>query len=140
MPQKPQLVRGLGLMGASAVAVGTIIGSGVFLVANEMTRGMGTPAGVFFVWVFGGALSITGALAYAELATMMPDAGGEYVYLREAYGPLWGFLYGWMQFLIGKPGSLATLGAGFARYFAFFFPALPQKWVSFTIIALLAFV
>jgi APA family basic amino acid/polyamine antiporter len=124
------LVRGLGLWGASAVVVGTIIGSGVFLVANEMTRGMGMPAGVFLVWVFGGLLSLTGALAYAELATMMPEAGGEYNYLKEAYGPLWGFLYGWMQFLIGKPGSLATLGAGFARFLTLFFPALTQNLFS----------
>src|SRR5258708_8486826 len=105
-----------------------------------MTRGMGTPRGVFFVWMLGGVLSLTGALAYAELATMMPEAGGEYTYLREAYGPLWGFLYGWMQFLSGKPGSLCTLGAGFARCFSFFFPSLPQKLVAFSMIALLGFV
>ena len=117
---KPGLIRALGLWGASSVVVGTVIGSGIFLVANDMTSGMGTPAGVFFVWVLGGALSLTGALAYAELGAMLPEAGGEYVYLREAYGPLWGFLYGWMQFLVGKPGSLATLGAGFALYFTFF--------------------
>jgi len=135
--KQPGLIRGLSLTGASAVAVGTIIGSGVFLVAKEMTLGMGTPGGVFMIWVIGGALSLSGALAYAELAAMMPEAGGEYVYLREAYGPLWGFLYGWMQFLIGKPGSLATLGAGFARYFGFFFPGLPGKLVSFSLICLL---
>src|SRR5258708_36054167 len=105
-----------------------------------MTRGMGTPRGVFFVWMLGGVLSLTGALDYAELAAMMPESGGEYTYLREAYGPMWGFLYGWMQFLIGKPGSLATLGAGFARYLSFFFPTLPQKAVAFGLIAFLGFV
>lgn len=135
--KQPQLVRGLTLTGASTVAVGTIIGSGVFLVAKKMTLGMGTPAGVFLIWVLGGALSLTGALAYAELATMMPEAGGEYAYLREGYGPLWGFLYGWMQVLIGKPGSIATLGAGFAIYLGYFFPTLPEKWVSFALICLL---
>lgn len=134
------LIRGLGLWGASSVVVGTVIGSGIFLVANEMTRGMGTPAGVFLIWVLGGAMSLTGALAYAELATMMPEAGGEYVYLREAYGSLWGFLYGWMQFLVAKPGSLATLGAGFARYFAAFFPALNPRLVAFGIIIVLGIV
>jgi len=138
--KQPQLIRGLGLMGASAVVIGTTIGSGVFLVSAEMTRGMGTPAGVFFVWIFGGLLSLTGALAYAELAAAMPQAGGEYNYLRAGYGPLWGFLYGWMQLLIAKPGSLATLGAGFARYFSFFFPSLPQKAVSFSMICLLGVV
>src|ERR1035438_10765222 len=138
--EQPTLIRGLGLMGASAVVIGTTIGSGVFLVSAEMTRGMGTPAGVFFVWIFGGALSLTGALAYAELAAAMPEAGGEYNYLRAGYGPLAAFLYGWMPMLIGKPGSLATLGAGFARYFSFFFPSLPQKAVSFTMICLLGVV
>ena len=74
MTTEPKLIRGLGLMGASAVVIGTTIGSGVFLVSAEMTRGMGTPAGVFFVWIFGGLLSLTGALAYAELAAAMPEA------------------------------------------------------------------
>ncbi len=137
---KPGLERALGLWGTSAVVVGTIIGSGIFLVANDMTAGMGTPAGVFFIWILGGALSLTGALAYAELGAMLPEAGGEYVYLREAYGPLWGFLYGWMQFLVGKPGSLATLGAGFALYFTFFFPQLNLRWVAFSIIVVLGIV
>ena len=134
------LVRALGLWGASAVVVGTVIGSGIFLVANEMARGMGTPAGVFFVWVFGGLLSLTGALAYAELAAMIPEAGGPYVYLREAYGPLWGFLFGWMQVLVAKSGSIATLGAGFALYFTFFFPHLNLKLVAFVVIFLLGVV
>ncbi len=140
MTQQPKLVRGLGLMGASSVVIGTTIGSGVFLVSAEMTRGMGTPAGVFFVWIFAGALSLAGALTYAELASALPEAGGEYNYLRAGYGPLWAFLYGWMQMLIGKPGSLATLGAGFARYCSFFFPTVPQKAVSFATIVLLGVV
>ena len=139
-PIGPQLVRGLGLAGACAVVVGTVIGSGIFLVANDMTRGVGTPAWVFFVWVFGGLLSLSGALAYAELAAMLPEAGGPYVFLREAYGPLWGFLFGWMQFLIAKSGSIATLGAGFALYFTFFFPALNLRLVAFLIIGVLAIV
>ncbi len=140
MSSKPELVRGLGLWGASSVVVGTVIGSGIFIVANSMTRGMGSPAGVFFVWVFGGLLSLTGALAYAEVAAMMPKAGGEYVYLRTAYGPLWGFLYGWMQFTVAKAGSLATLGAGFAIYLRYFFPDLPAKWIAFWIIVVLGIV
>jgi amino acid transporter/spore germination protein YaaH len=102
-----------------------------------MTRGVGTPAAVFFVWVFGGLLSLSGALAYAELGAMLPEAGGEYVYLREAYGPLWGFLYGWSQFLVMKTASIATLAAGFALYFTFFFPSLNLKAVAVIVVAVL---
>lgn len=137
---KPELVRGLGLFGACSVVVGTVIGSGIFLVANDMARGVGTPGWVFVVWIFGGLLSISGALAYAELSAMLPKAGGPYVFLSAAYGPLWGFLFGWMQFLIAKTGSIATLGAGFALYLTFFFPALNLKVVAFSIIAVLAIV
>lgn len=137
---KPELVRGLGLWGASSVVVGTVIGSGIFLVANDMARGVGTPGWVFVVWIFGGLLSLSGALAYAELSAMLPKAGGPYAFLGAAYGPLWGFLFGWMQFLIAKTGSIATLGAGFALYFTFFFPALNLKAVAFAIIAVLAIV
>jgi amino acid transporter/spore germination protein YaaH len=135
--RQTELIRGLGVWGASSVVVGTIIGSGIFLVSSTMTRGVGTPAAVFFVWVFGGLLSLSGALAYAELGAMLPEAGGEYVYLREAYGPLWGFLYGWSQFLVMKTASIATLAAGFALYFTFFFPALNLKAVAVIVVAVL---
>ncbi|MGH9577014.1 MAG: amino acid permease, partial [Terriglobales bacterium] len=132
------LVRGLGIWGAGAIVVGTVIGSGIFLVASSMTRGVGTPAMVFFVWVFGGLLSLTGALAYAELGAMMPESGGEYAYLRESYGPLWAFLYGWSQFLVMKTASVATLATGFALYFTIFFPGLNIKAVAVTLVVLLA--
>ena len=135
--RQTELIRGLGAWGASSVVVGTIIGSGIFLVSSTMTRGVGTPAAVFFVWVFGGLLSLSGALAYAELGAMLPEAGGEYVYLREAYGPLWGFLYGWSQFLVMKTASIATLAAGFALYFTFFFPSLNLKAVAVIVVAVL---
>jgi amino acid transporter len=137
MNKRHELIRGLGVWGASSVVVGTIIGSGIFLVSSTMTRGVGTPAAVFFVWVFGGLLSLSGALAYAELGAMLPEAGGEYVYLREAYGPLWGFLYGWSQFLVMKTASIATLAAGFALYFTFFFPSLNLKAVAVIVVAVL---
>jgi APA family basic amino acid/polyamine antiporter len=81
---------------------------------------------VFFVWVFGGLLSLAGALSYAELAAAMPEAGGEYVYLREAYGPMWGFLYSWTQMWVAKSGSIATLATGFFYYLANFFPGLDR--------------
>lgn len=119
-----ELRRDLGLWGAVAIVVGTVIGSGIFLVPRAMVLRVGTPAMVFAVWVFGGTLSLCGALSYAELAAAMPEAGGEYVYLREAYGPLWGFLYGWTQTWVAKSGSIATLATGFFYYLTNFFPVL----------------
>ncbi|MGA2580684.1 MAG: amino acid permease [Bryobacteraceae bacterium] len=119
-----ELRRDLGLWGAIAIVVGTVIGSGIFLVPRAMVLRVGSPSMVFVVWVFGGLLSLCGALSYAELAAAMPEAGGEYVYLREAYGPLWGFLYGWTQMWVAKSGSIATLATGFFYYLTNFFPSL----------------
>jgi len=118
------LRRELGLWGASSIVVGTIIGSGIFLVPTAMIKQVGTPAMVFAVWIAGGLLALAGALAYAELSTAMPEAGGEYVYLREAYGPFWGFVYGWTQMWVAKSGSVATLATAFFYYLANFRPSL----------------
>ncbi|HYL35828.1 MAG TPA: amino acid permease [Bryobacteraceae bacterium] len=123
------LKRDLGIWSAAAIVVGTVIGSGIFLVPNSMVKNVGTPGMVFAVWIFGGMLSLFGALSYAELAAAMPEAGGEYVYLREAYGPLWGFLYGWTQMWVAKSGSIATLATGFFIYLANFQPELEKIWV-----------
>jgi len=111
-----QLIRGLTLVAAISIVVGNVIGTGVFLKARVMTCNVGTPAMVLIVYVVAGLLSLAGALTYAELAAMMPKAGGEYVFLREAYGPRWAFLYGWMSFFIGKAGSQAALGVQFANF------------------------
>ncbi len=113
---KNQLVRGLSLIAAISIVIGNVIGTGVFLKARVMTCNVGTPKMVLLVYVVAGLLSLAGALTYAELAAMMPRAGGEYVFLREAYGPRWAFLYGWMSFFIGKAGSQAALGVGFAIF------------------------
>ena len=110
------LVRGLGLVAAMAVLVGDVIGTGVFLKSRVMTCNVGTPGMVVTVWVVGGLLSLTGALVYAELAAMMPHAGGEYVFIREAYGRLWGFLYGWTRFFVASTGGIAGLATGFAIF------------------------
>jgi APA family basic amino acid/polyamine antiporter len=110
------LVRGLGALAATAIVVGDVIGTGVFLKARVMTCNVGTPGLVVLVWVVGGLLSLAGALTYAELAAMMPRAGGEYVFIREAYGRLWGFLYGWTRFFVATTGGLAGLAAGFAIF------------------------
>ena len=110
------LVRGLGLLAAIAIVVADVIGTGVFLKARVMTCNVGHPAMVVTVWVVGGLLSLAGALTYAELAVLMPRAGGEYVFIREAYGRLWGFLYGWTRFFVASTGGLAGLAAGFAIF------------------------
>ena len=112
---KPDLSRDLGLSHAGAVVVGTIIGSGIFLVPAEMMQAVGSARVVYLAWVVGGLLSFFGALTYAELGAMKPAAGGEYVYVRDAYGPLAGFLYAWTWFLIAKPASIATIVTGLVR-------------------------
>jgi APA family basic amino acid/polyamine antiporter len=112
---RPELSRDLGLSHAGAVVVGTIIGSGIFLVPSEMMQAVGTARLVYLAWIVGGLLSFFGALTYAELGAMKPQAGGEYVYVRDAYGPLAGFLYSWTTFLIAKPASIATITTGLVR-------------------------
>jgi APA family basic amino acid/polyamine antiporter len=119
-----ELKRELGLWGAVAIVIGTVIGSGIFIVPRIMIQNVGTPQLVFTVWIVGGLLSLAGALTYAELAAAMPEAGGEYVYLTEAYGPIWGYLYGWTQMWVAKSGSIATLATGFFLYLANFWPSL----------------
>src|SRR5580692_9992943 len=112
---RPELARDLGVSHASAVVVGTIIGSGIFLVPTEMMQAVGSARLVYLAWLVGGLLSFFGALTYAELGAMKPQAGGEYVYVRDAYGPLGGFLYGWTWFVIAKPASIATVATGLVR-------------------------
>lgn len=119
-----ELKRDLGPWAAASIVVGTVIGSGIFLAPRLMAQRVGTPEMVFVVWVAGGLLSLCGALSYAELAAALPEAGGEYAYLREAYGPLWGFLYSWTQMWVAKSGSIAALATGFFYYLATFFPKL----------------
>jgi basic amino acid/polyamine antiporter, APA family len=119
-----ELRRELGTWAAASIVVGTVIGSGIFLVPRAMVQRVGTPEMVFVVWVFGGLLSLAGALSYSELAAAMPEAGGEYAYLREAYGPIWGYLYSWTQMWVAKSGSIATLATGFFYYLTTFFPVL----------------
>ena len=124
------LVKGLGVYGATSVVAGTMIGTAIFLVPSDMLRDLGTPLLVLAVWIFAGILSLFGALGYAELGAAIPEAGGEYVYLHRAYGPLVGFLYGWTQFLVAKSTSIATISTGFLLYLAYFFPRLGRVLFS----------
>lgn len=119
----PELARDLGPSHATAVVVGTIIGSGIFLVPAEMMQAVGSAELVYLAWIIGGLLSFFGALTYAELGAMKPQAGGEYVYVRDGYGPLAGFLYAWTTFLVSKPASIATITTGLVRILGTF-PAL----------------
>ncbi len=112
--EKQTLVRGLGLVAAISVIIGNVIGTGVFLKARVMTCNVGSPKWVIAAWVAAGLLSLAGALTYAELTAMKPEAGGEYVFLRDTYGKLSSFLYGWMQIVIAKPGAQAAAGMAFA--------------------------
>jgi APA family basic amino acid/polyamine antiporter len=126
-----ELKRALGPWAAASMVVGTVIGSGIFLVPKTMIRNVGSLEAVYAVWVVGGLLSLAGALSYAELAAALPEAGGEYAFLREAYGPLWGFIYSWTQMWVAKSGSIATLATGFFLYLTNFFE--PLKGVIYTV-------
>ena len=112
----PKLIRGLGLIDASMIVVGSMIGSGIFIVSAESARLVGAPGWLLVAWALGGVLTITGALCCAELAAMWPRAGGQYVFLREAYGPSIGFLFGWSLFLIIQTGTIAAVAVAFANF------------------------
>src|SRR5213082_236205 len=120
-----KFVRGLGLLDSTMLVAGSMIGSGIFIVSADIARLVGSAGWLLVVWAVTGVLTIVAALTYGELAAMMPKAGGQYVYLREAYSPLWGFLYGWTLFLVIQTGTIAAVAVGFARYSGVLVP-----WVS----------
>src|SRR5262245_48770729 len=127
--EKIQLIRGLTLTGTTALVIGTVIGTGVFLKAAPMAQGVGSPTLVMVAWVAAGLLTLAGALTYAELGAMLPHAGGEYVYLRHSYGDASAFLFGWQRFIVAGSASIAALGAGFAVFLSAFLP-LNQVWAE----------
>ncbi|MGA3344986.1 MAG: amino acid permease [Terracidiphilus sp.] len=120
----PRLVQSLGLFSSTALVVGSMIGSGVFIVDADIARGTNSPALLLGAWVLTAVLTMTAALSYGELAAMMPKAGGQYVYLRESLGPLWGFLYGWTLFLVIQTGTIAAVAVAFGKFLGVFFPAI----------------
>ena len=123
-PEEPGLVRSLGSFDATMLVVGIVVGSGIFLTTGLMAKEIPSASLILLAWVFGGLHAIAGALAFAELGAAMPEAGGQYVYLRRAYGPFVGFLFGWVAFSVYLTGIVAALAIGFAEYFGYFFPAL----------------
>jgi len=128
--QDQELVKGLGLMSATTLVMGSMIGSGVFIVAADIARLVNSPALLIAAWVVTGFMTVAAALSYGELAAMMPHAGGQYVYLREALGPLWGWLYGWTLFLVIQTGTIAAVGVAFGKFLGVFFPSVSSThWI-----------
>ena len=118
--------RGLGLYDATMLVVGAMIGSGIFIVSAQMARQLGSPGWLLVAWVVTGVMTVTAALSYGELAAMMPRAGGQYVYLREAFSPLWGFLYGWTLFLVIQTGTIAAVAVAFGRFTGVLMPGIAE--------------
>src|SRR6478672_10308445 len=129
--QDKELVKGLGLTSATMLVMGSMIGSGIFIVSAEISREVSSPALLIGAWLVTGFLTIVGALCYGELAAMMPRAGGQYVYLRESLGPLWGFLYGWTLFLVIQTGTIAAVGVAFGKFLGHFYPHAisADRWI-----------
>ncbi|HKU26726.1 MAG TPA: amino acid permease, partial [Candidatus Sulfotelmatobacter sp.] len=125
-PGDSQFRRGLGLFDSTMLVVGVMIGSGIFIVSADMAREIGSPGWLLVAWMIAGALTIAGALSYGELSAMMPQAGGMYVYLREAYSPLWGFLYGWTLFTVIQTGTIAAVAVACARFTGVLFPSISE--------------
>ncbi len=122
-----KLVRGLGPLDATMIVIGSMIGSGIFITSAESTRLLGAPGWLILAWAMAGLLTITGALCCAELAAMMPKAGGQYVFLRQAYGPSIGFLFGWTLFLVIQTGTIAAVAIAFAKFAGVFFPTVATE-------------
>lgn len=127
MAQEEKFVRGLGLLDSTMIVAGSMIGSGIFIVSADISRQVGSPGWLMVVWLVTGALTLMAALSYGELAAMMPKAGGQYVYLREAFSPLWGFLYGWTLFMVIQTGTIAAVAVGFARYLGVLWPRISES-------------
>jgi APA family basic amino acid/polyamine antiporter len=127
---EPGFLQGLGLLDATMLVAGSMIGSGVFIVSADIARQVGSAGWLLVAWLVTGVFTVSAALSYGELAAMMPRAGGQYVYLREAYGPLWGFLYGWTLFLVIQTGTIAAVTVAFSRYLGVLAPAIsPTAWI-----------
>ncbi|MBZ5552540.1 MAG: amino acid permease [Acidobacteriia bacterium] len=132
---RPELVKGLGLFSSTTLVMGSMIGSGIFIVSADMASQIKSPGLLLLAWVVTGIVTIIGALSYGELAAAMPRAGGQYVYLREAFGPMWGYLYGWTMFFVIQTGTIAAVAVAFGKFLSAFFPgvSLDPRWHLFTL-------
>ena len=128
--QDQEFVKGLGLMSSTTLVMGSMIGSGIFIVSSDIARQTASPALLIIAWLVTGFMTITAALSYGELAAMMPRAGGQYVYLRESLGPLWGFLYGWTLFMVIQTGTIAAVGVAFGKFLGVMVPSVSSShWI-----------
>src|SRR3954468_2462144 len=123
----PKLVRELGLIDATMIVMGSMIGSGIFITSAESARLVGSPGWLLAAWALAGLMTITGALCCAEIAAMMPRAGGQYVFLREAYNPAFGFLFGWSLFLVVQTGTIAAVAVAFSNFLGVLVPAISSE-------------
>ncbi len=128
-----KFVRGLGLFDSTMIVAGSMIGSGIFIVSADIARQVGAPGWLLMVWILTGVLTVIAALSYGELAAMFPDAGGQYIYLREAHGPLAGFLYGWTLFLVIQTGTIAAVAVAFAKFLGVLTPAISATNTLFSL-------
>ena len=135
-PPSHEFKRELGLLSSTMIVIGSMIGSGIFIVSADIARTVGSPGMLLVVWLITGFITIIAALSYGELAGMMPHAGGQYVYLREAYNPLIGFLYGWTLFLVIQTGTIAAVGVAFAKFTSVLIPFFSEKNILFTLLGL----
>lgn len=131
--EETRLVRGLGTWDAALLTIGSVVGTGIFLTTSDMARVLPSPWLILLVWAAGGLLTLAGALTYAELGVLFPRAGGIYHYVKEAYGPLWGFLYGWIAFLVIMSGGIAALGVAFGEYLGSFLPWFSTRHAVFSL-------
>src|SRR4029453_16562192 len=120
-------IRGLGLLDSTMIVAGSMIGSGIFIVSGGISKQVGSPGWLLVVWIVTGLLTVVGALSYGELAAMVPKAGRQYVYLREAFSPMWGFLYGWTLFLVIQTGTIAAVAIGFAKYLGVLWSPISER-------------
>src|SRR3954469_7521236 len=127
MPENTELKRTLGLIDATSIVAGSMIGSGIFIVTSQMSRDVGAAGWMLLLWLITGLITVFAALSYGELAGMMPNAGGQYVYIQRAYGKMISFLYGWTVFTVIQTGTIAAVAVAFSNYTAVFFPMLENK-------------
>src|SRR5215813_12333239 len=125
--EEPKFVQGLGLLDSTMIVAGSMIGSGIFIVSADIARQVGSPGWLLVVWLITGFLTVVAALSYGELAAMMPKAGGMYVFLKEAYAPVWGFLYGWTHFLVIGTATIAAVSVAFARFTGILVPQISES-------------
>lgn len=124
--KRPKFERGLNLFDSTMVVVGAMVGSGIFIVPSEMARHLGSAGWLLVAWGIAGAVTIAGTLCYGELSAMMPQAGGMYIYIREAHSPVWGFLYGWTLFSVIETGTIAAVAVAFARFSGVLWPRISE--------------